>query len=63
VDIDTVDNHPMKFRKFFLGRGGGGFLVNVIVTDDQITVLLEGDTIPCYFQGGDMWFGIQSIKN
>jgi hypothetical protein len=39
------------------------FLVNVIVIDEQIRVLLEGDTIPCHFQGGDRCFGIQSIKN
>jgi hypothetical protein len=28
-----------------------GFLVNVIVTDDQIRVLLEGDTIPHLLSG------------
>jgi len=49
VDMDTVDNHPMEFSKILKRQG---FLVNVIVTDDQIRVLLEGDTIPLLFSWG-----------
>jgi len=37
-----VDIHPMKFSK---KRGGGVFLVNLIVFVDKIRVLLEGDTM------------------
>jgi hypothetical protein len=58
--MDTVDNHPVEFSKILKRQG---FLVNVIVTDDQIRVLLEGDTSHVYFQGRDRYFGIQSTKN
>jgi hypothetical protein len=47
--MDTVENDPMEFSKILKRQG---FLLNVIVTDDQIRVLLEGDNISRLFSGG-----------
>ena len=49
-----MDNHPMEFSKIVKKQR---FLVNVIVIDDLIRMLLEGDTIPCLFsrRGQVLW--------